>query len=144
MIAIDANLLIYAYDSGSAHHERARKWLESVLSGQQTVRIPLQSALAFLRITTNSRIFAAPFSAERAVLIVDSWLKQPQVDWLAAGPRHWPILRKLIPDSQAIGPLVTDGHLAALAIEHGAVLCTSDRDFARFEGLTLLNPLDEN
>ena len=141
MIAIDANLLIYAYNSSSPYHQRAKRWLESILSGENLVRIPLQSILAFLRITTNSRIFEHPFSARQAVEIVDSWLRQPQVELLSFGPRHWSILRQLMPVSQATGPLVMDAHLAALSMEHGATLYTTDRDFTRFEGLSFENPL---
>jgi predicted nucleic acid-binding protein len=80
-------------------------------------------------------------SVEEAVAIVDDWLAQPNVDVLAEGDHHWARLRQTLVEGQAVGPLVSDAHLAALAIEHGAALATTDRDFARFAGLKTLNPL---
>jgi toxin-antitoxin system PIN domain toxin len=141
MILIDANVLIYAYDSSSPFHGPARRWLEEVLSRPEPVRLAWVSILAFLRITTHPRVFEKPLSIDEAVSIVDSWLGQPPVAVLEPGSRYWPILRQLLPAAQARGPLVMDGQLAALAIEHGATLCSTDLDFTRFEGLRLENPL---
>ena len=141
MILIDANLLIYAYNSGSREHEGARPWLEGVLSQPEPVGLTWMTLLAFMRITTTSRLMAQPFSLEEVVSIVDEWLALPQVVVLDAGPRHWEILRGLLLAGQASGALVMDAELAALAIEHGASLCTTDRDFARFAGLKVENPL---
>lgn len=141
MILIDANLLIYAYNSGSREHEGARPWLEGVLSQPEPVGLAWMTLLAFMRITTTSRLMAQPFSLEEVVSIVDEWLALPQVVVLDAGPRHWEILRGLLLAGQASGALVMDAELAALAIEHGANLCTTDRDFARFAGLKVENPL---
>lgn len=141
MILIDANLLIYAYNSGSREHEGARPWLEGVLSQPEPVGLTWMTLLAFMRITTTSRLMAQPFSLEEVVSIVDEWLALPQVVVLDAGPRHWEILRGLLLAGQASGALVMDAELAALAIEHGADLCTTDRDFARFAGLKVENPL---
>lgn len=143
MILIDANLLIYAYDSGSRDHGAARPWLEDVLSRPEPVGLAWISILAFLRITTNPRLLARPFSLDEAISFVDQWLALPQVVLLEPGPRHWEILRGLLPCAQARGPLVMDAELASLAVEHGATLCTTDRDFARFEGLKAKNPLQE-
>ena len=75
-------------------------------------------------------------------MVVNAWLAQSSVDILAPGERHWDILQKILADSQIRGPLATDAHLAALAIEHGATLSTCDRDFTRFKGVRLVNPLD--
>jgi len=141
LILIDANLLIYAYNSGSREHEGARPWLEGVLSQPEPVGLTWMTLLAFMRITTTSRLMAQPFSLEEVVSIVDEWLALPQVVVLDAGPRHWEILRGLLLAGQASGALVMDAELAALAIEHGADLCTTDRDFARFAGLKVENPL---
>lgn len=143
MILIDANLLIYAYESSSLFHPKAKDWLEEMLSRPEPVRLAWSSILAFLRITTHQRIFAQPFSLEEAQEIVDSWLAQPQVEILTPGPRHWSILRELLTNAQARGPLVMDTHLAALAVEYGASLCSTDRDFARFERLRWENPLEK-
>ncbi len=141
MILVDSNLLVYAYDQGSEHHEAAKEWLERVLSGPAPIGLPWVSVLAFLRITTNPKIYVHPFSVAEATAIVDAWFEQPTVRLVEAGPRHWSVLRQLLVAGQAKGPLATDAHLAALAIERGAILCTNDRDFTRFEGLRLEYPL---
>jgi uncharacterized protein len=141
VILIDANLLIYAYHVRSPFHERSRRWIESVFSAREPVRLPWASVLAFLRIATNVRAFEQPLSMVEAQAAVASWFEQPAVDIIEPGERYWPILRRLLLDAQVSGPLVSDAALAALAIEHGATLCTSDRDFSRFQGVKLHNPL---
>ncbi len=98
--------------------------------------------LAFLRITTNPRVYQNPFSLLDAISIVNDWITHPSVEIIQPGKRHWFILSKLLPNAQAKGPLVMDAHLAALAIEHGATLYSTDKDFTRFSGLKLINPLD--
>ena len=141
MILVDANLLLYAYDSTSPSHAGAKAWLEATLSGDEEVRISLTSALAFIRIATNPSVFRQPMSVATAVGIVAEWLDRPGVSLALPAVGHWTRLAKLATDGQARGPLVTDAHLAVLAQEHGAVLCTTDRDFARFAGLRTHNPL---
>ncbi len=142
MIAIDANILLYASDTESTHHQAARRWLENTLSGDEAVGIAWASVLAFLRVGTNPRIRRNAFSLEEAVDIASGWFERPTVTLLNPGERHWEILREMMTKGQARGPLVTDAHLAALAIEHGAALATTDRDFAHFPGLKFFNPLD--
>lgn len=141
MILIDANLLIYAYDTSNPFYPRAKDWLEDVLSRPEPVRLAWVVVIAFLRITTHSKIMPSPFSIREARDVVDQWFGLPQVGILQPGSRHWPILRELLPAAQVKGPLVTDAYLAALAIEHGATLCSTDRDFSRFEGLRWRNPM---
>ena len=141
MILVDANLLLYAYDSSSPRHASAKKWLETTLSSDEEVRIPLASALAFLRIGTHPSVFLRPLAARDAVAIVAEWLQRPRVELADPTNGHWGILGPLAEGGQARGPLMTDAHLAALTMEHGGVLCTTDRDFARFEGLRFMNPL---
>ena len=141
MILCDANLLLYAYDKASPAHARSRAWLETVLSGDEAVGLAWITLLAFLRISTNPRAVARPYSIAEATAIVSSWLEVPCVSVPEPGPRHWQILEKVLRGAQAKGPLVTDAHLAALAIEHGATLASADGDFARFAGLTFVNPL---
>jgi toxin-antitoxin system PIN domain toxin len=143
MILIDANLLLYAYDSSSKHHKEAREWLEKILSEPELVRLAWVTVLAFLRISTHSRIFENPFTISEATSIVGKWIDHPIVEFLSPAERHWTILSKLLEDGQANGPLVMDAHLAALAIEHGAVLYTTDKDFSRFEQLKVVNPLSK-
>ena len=143
MILIDANLLLYASDTASIHHEPARRWLETTLSEAEPVGLAWAALLAFLRVGTNPRLRKDAFTIEEAAAIVVDWLDRPMVTVVNPGERHWEILRDMMTKGQARGPLVTDAHLAALAIEHGAVLATSDRDFARFPGLKFFNPLDK-
>jgi uncharacterized protein len=142
VILVDANLLLYAYNPSFDRHQRARAWLETVLSSHDPVCFAWATILAFLRLATNPRAFEYPLSIKEAIPIVSAWLEQPMVAILEPGERHWAILTGLLSQTQVRGPAVMDAHLAALAIEHGAVLCTSDRDFARFPRLRVLNPLE--
>lgn len=141
MIIVDANLLLYAYDQGSPQHSASRQWLEDVLSGSAPVRFPWLSIWAFVRIATNPRVFVHPLSPAEAHTAVVAWLQQPNAAVIEPGERHLEILDTLMRDGQAAGPLVMDAALAAIAIEHGATLCSTDRDFARFPGLDWQDPL---
>jgi uncharacterized protein len=141
MMLVDANLLLYAYDPAAREHEASRHWLEASLSGTVLVRFSWLTMWAFLRIITNPRVFERPLTMAEAEHHVSSWLAQPVAGILEPGERHWEILRPLARDGQVSGPLVMDAALAAIAIEHGATLCTTDRDFARFPGLTWMNPI---
>jgi len=141
MMLVDANLLLYAYDPAAREHEASRLWLEASLSGTVLVRFSWLTVWAFLRIITNPRVFERPLTMAEAEHHVSSWLAQPVAGILEPGDRHWEILRPLARDGQVSGPLVMDAALAAIAIEHGATLCTTDRDFARFPGLTWVNPI---
>ena len=142
MIAIDANLFLYASDTSAAHHQASRRWLENTLSSEETVGIAWAVVLAFLCVGTNPRIRKNAFTLQEAVDIVADWFERPNVTLLNPGERHWEILREVMTKGQARGPQITDAHLAALAIEHGATLATTDRDFARFPGLKFFNPLE--
>ena len=141
MIVVDANLLIYAYTASSSEHASARRWVEAVFSGKDPVRIPWSTIHAFLRITTQSSLFEKPYTIADAASIVESWMEQPAVAVLEQGDRYWSIFRRLLRDSQIRGSLVMDAHLAALSLEHGGTLFTTDKDFARFENLRVTNPL---
>ena len=141
MIVLDANILLYAYDSASSHHTKARAWIEEVFSGTSPVGLPWQSASAFLRIMTNPRLPGERFALNEAVQVVDRWLEQPNLQILTPGDDHWQLFRQMIVEGQAPGPLISDAHLAALTVEYGGVLHTTDRDFARFPGLRWTNPL---
>lgn len=142
MILLDANILLYAYNRSSPAHDRARRWLEEALSRPRApVGLPWATILAFLRISTNPRAFPDPYSMSEATSLVSDWLACPAVALVCPGERHWEILHELLLVGQARGALVGDAHLAALAAEHGAVLCTTDRDFARWQGVKIWNPL---
>jgi toxin-antitoxin system PIN domain toxin len=140
LILVDANLLLYAYDASSPRHRPALDWIERAFT-HDPVGLAWPTILAFVRIATNARIFAEPYSLAEVSAIVDDWLARDNVTTPVPGPRHWEILQRLLVTGDATGPLAMDADLAALAIEHGAVLCTTDRDFARFPGLRFENPL---
>ena len=140
MILVDANVLIYAYHPRGEPHAACRRWLETTFSGLTPVGLPWLSIWAFLRISTNPRAFEQPLGMREARDIVATWLDLSVVRMLEPGERHWDILSQLLPDAQVTGPLVTDAALAALALEHGASVCTLDRAFFRFQGLTVIDP----
>lgn len=141
MILVDANLLIYAHDAGAAEHTVARPWLEQQFSESSRVGLPWPSLLAFMRLTSNPAVVASPLRPADAWRYVEEWLAHENVWIPAAGPRHAAILADFFSSPQVTGRLVPDAHLAALAIEHGLTLCSTDGDFARFAGLKWLNPL---
>ena len=141
MILVDANLLIYAYHADSPEHAASRRWLKDARGGSEFVRFAWLTLWAFLRISTHPRVFEYPLTLADASAAVSSWLAQPICGIAEPGERHWQILQELSRDGQASGPLLMDASLAAIAIEHGATLCTTDRDFARFPGLEWRNPL---
>ncbi|MCY7345907.1 MAG: type II toxin-antitoxin system VapC family toxin [Pyrinomonadaceae bacterium] len=141
MITPDANLLIYAYNENAEQHERAKQWLEKKLSSPELFGLSWQVVTAFLRISTNVRVFSLPFTLPESMEIVEKWLAQPQVKILLPTEKHWKIFSDLIIEGQTGGALMMDAHLAALAIEHGAILATTDRDFVRFSKLKTMNPL---
>jgi len=140
---VDANVLIYAVNSDSAHHEKSRRWLEAALSGTAPLGFSWVVLIAFLRITTRRGILERPLTLDEAVAYVDSWLRQPPAEVAIPGPNHWAILGALIRASGTAGNLTSDAHLAALAIEGGWTLVSTDNDFRRFSGLTNLNPVSD-
>lgn len=140
MKLLDANILLYAYDSNSPHHTVCRRWFDAALNSEETVALPWQTLLAFVRIATNPRAVRQPLSGPEACEIVNAWLERPNVAVVGAGDRFWGIFQAHVSDAQVSGPLVTDAALAALAFEHGATLCSTDSDFRRFRGLKLLDP----
>lgn len=142
MILPDANLLLYAYHPRAALHEASRVWLEATLSGAEVVRFAWVTLWAFWRISTNAKVFEQPLSIREATATVSSWLERPNAGIVEPGERHWEILRELLEEAQCVGPLVTDAAVAAIAIEHGATLHTTDRDFSRFPRLVWTNPVD--
>lgn len=141
MILVDANLLIYAIDADAPQHARARAWLEEVLSGTTPVGFAWVVLLAFVRITTRAGILKRPLAPEQALAFVDEWLRQPYAAAVAPGEHHWNTLRNLLNATGTAGNLVSDAHLAALALEQGAAVYSTDHDFKRFPGIEHVNPL---
>ena len=138
---VDANILLYAVDETSPFHKPSRNWLEGALNGPSRVGLPWASLTAFLLISTHPRVSAHPLTAEQAWGYVTDWLDAGPAWIPAPTPGHAEVLRGLLVAGDVRGNLVTDAHLAALAIEHGIGVCSADSDFARFPGLTWHNPV---
>lgn len=141
MIVIDANILLYAYDRESPHHRATAKWLEATLRGNDAVGLPWVTIWAFIRISTSVRLWQKPLTVQQAFSTVDDLLALPNVALINPGPRHRAILERLAIDHQSSGSRLTDAVLAALAMENGAALASTDQDFARFKDLWQINPL---
>jgi uncharacterized protein len=141
VILADANLLIYAKVESFPQHDAARAWLEERLNGHARVGLPWPSLLAFVRLVTNPRVFKNPMQTKEAWQQVQEWLGLPKT-WIPTPTvRHPEILGRLLTSINATGNLVPDAHLAALSVEHGLVVCSSDSDFARFPDVRWENPL---
>lgn len=140
MILVDANILLYAEDSLNPRHRQARAWWDERLSGGDPVCLCWTVLSAFIRIGTNPRVFERPLALEQALARVQSWLDQPCVRIIHPTELHWTVFQRLLLDGQAVANLVTDAHLAAMAIEHGCELMSTDADFARFPKLRWTNP----
>ncbi|MBA3328554.1 MAG: type II toxin-antitoxin system VapC family toxin [Solirubrobacterales bacterium] len=137
----DVNLLLYAVDESSPRFEQAHPWVEGMFGGTETVAMAWTVALAFVRLTTKRTIMTDPYSVDEALDVVDGWLARPNVVVAHPTDRHAAVLRELLAPLGTGGNLTTDAHLAALAIEHGAELCSCDADFSRFAGLRWRDPL---
>jgi hypothetical protein len=140
---VDLNLLLYAVNRDAVHHGAARRWLERTLSGAETIGFPWAVLLGFLRIATSGRVFRSPLQPEEAIAIVDGWLARPNVVPVVPGDGHWGTLRGVLAQVGTAGNLTTDAHLAALALDTGAELCSTDADFGRFRGVRWVNPLKD-
>jgi hypothetical protein len=141
LILLDANILLYAWNSADPRHQEAKQWVEGLFLSEEWIGIPWPTAWAFLRVSTNARVFPRPLSAREALEIVGGWMELPNVAFVQPQTRHAEILRSLVISAQATGPLLSDAVLAALAIEQGATLASTDHDFSRFPGLAWTNPL---
>lgn len=144
MILCDANLLLYAYNRAADQHRAAKAWLETHIGGPDLFALAWATVLAFVRICTNSRAVRSPLKTAEACAIVSEWLELPSVVILQPGEAHWTILSDVLVRAKVHGPLVSDAHLAALAIEHGAILHSTDHDFSRFADLQWIDPLQAN
>lgn len=141
MRLLDLNILIYAMDGSSPRHESAKGWLDETLSGSRTVAFSWQVLIGFVRLSTRAAVFERALTVNDAFDVVDGWLAQPCVTVVHPTDRHAHVLRGLLIPVGAAGNLTSDAHLAALAVEHGAELCSTDADFGRFSGVRWIDPL---
>ena len=141
MIVPDTNMLIYAFNVRADKHEPARHWWEGVINGTERVGIPWVVSTAFVRLLTSRRMLARPVATAQAIDWVSGWFEFPHIVPVNPGPQHMAHLGRLLEAVGVGGNLVTDAHLAAIAIEYQAELHSNDSDFARFPGLRWRNPL---
>lgn len=140
MYLVDANVLLHTVNKSAREHRVARRWLHEAFDGTQPVGFAWTVLLAFLRLGTHPSVFPRPLGIEQATGITQSWLDEPAAVLVEPSRRHLSVLRGLLADAGTAGNLVSDAHLATLALEHGAVLVSFDRDFERFSGLRRLRP----
>lgn len=140
MRVVDANVLLYAVNADTRHHDSSRRWIEDALSGADTVGFTWLAVTAFVRISTKAGLFARPLTASEAVAQVRTWLDAPGARIVEPAAQHITILDNLLEEVGAGGNLVSDAHLAAIAIEHRAEVVSFDADFGRFPGLRWVQP----
>ena len=140
MLLVDANVLLHAVNTSSRDHEAARDWLRQALEGGEAVAFAWTVLLAFLRLSTHRAVFASPLRVDEAGDLVEGWLAAPPACSIEPTGRHLSLLRGLLGRAGTAGNLVGDAHLAALALEHNATVVSFDRDFARFDGVSLRRP----
>jgi uncharacterized protein len=141
VILVDVNILVYAHINAAQQHAAAREWLDRQINGFSRVGLPWASLLGFLRLTTNPRVLERPLQMASAWEQVAAWLACETVWIPSPTERHADVLAELLAQPGVHGNLVSDAHLATLAIEHGLTLCSADGDFARFSNLKWINPL---
>jgi toxin-antitoxin system PIN domain toxin len=141
MIIPDVNLLIYAYDATSQHHAKSREWLVARLAEGEPIGLAMATIVAFYRLTTDNRVFRTPLTLEEAAAAIDALLEHDHAIVLHAGERHLGIFTQLVLATRVTRDLIPDAHLAALALEHGGVVYTNDRDFDRFTTVQVRYPL---
>jgi toxin-antitoxin system PIN domain toxin len=140
VILCDVNVLVYAYRTEAPEHESYGRWLREAVASEQAYGVSELVLSRFLRVVTHPRGMTTPARMESALAFAETLRSQPNAVPLAPGPRHWGIFERLCRDGGVRGNLAPDAYLAALAIEHGAELITTDRDFARFDGLRWRTP----
>ena len=140
MILVDANVLLYAVNESAPRHAAAKRWMEDVLNGNEPIAFAWAALLAFLRIATQPALSPQPLEVKQALDIIEEWLAVEVTTVVHPTNRHAAILRGLLEPSGSAGNLAGDAHLAALSVEHGARICSFDRDFQRFPGITVLVP----
>ena len=141
MIVPDINLLVYAYNDGAPHHGTASRWWEGLVNGAERVGVPWIVSTGFVRLMTHPRAVAAPISPVDAIAHVRDWFRYAHVSPINPGAEHLTHVQRNLEAAGVAGNLVTDAHIAALAMEYQAEVHSNDSDFTRFPGLRWRNPL---
>ena len=142
MKVVDLNVLLYVVNENAPQHRLLLNWWEHAINGDESIGLPWIVLLGFLRIATNPKIFPRPLDPATALGKIHTWLSLGNTSVVREKNEHWDILRTMLGETGTAGNLTTDAHLATLAVSHGAILASCDRDFARFRGLRWENPLD--
>ena len=141
MKIIDINILIYAINRDAPSHQSIKEWFENAVKEDEIIGLPWIVILGFIRIVTNNRVMPSPLSSDSAIKLINEWLSLPGVRIVSPGRNHWEILKELFSGLGTAANLTTDAHIAAMAIENGAKLISTDNDFSRFSKLRWVNPL---
>jgi hypothetical protein len=141
MKLVDVNVLLYAANQADPRHEKMSAWLEAALNGEESIGVCWHVLIGFLRISTDPRAMARPLPMTAAVVLVNDWLSHPNVQLLTESDDHWQLLRELLQTAGAFGKIVSDVHLAAIAIGNQCTLASCDGDFSRFRRLRWENPI---
>lgn len=142
MKIVDLNVMLYVVNENALQHKLLLGWWERAVNGDESIGLPWVVLLGFLRIATNPKIFPHPLDSAAALSKIDTWLSLANTVVVREKDEHWDILRTMLDETGTAGNLTTDAHLATLAVSHGAVLASCDRDFARFRGLRWENPIE--
>lgn len=140
MILVDANVLLYAVNEADPRHEEAHRWLDTSLAGREAVGFAWTVLLAFVRLSTKVALFPHPLPVRDALDRIAEWTAQPPSVIVEPTPRHLELMAGLLATIGTGGNLVSDAHLAALALEHDAVVVSYDTDFDRFRGVRRREP----
>jgi hypothetical protein len=140
VLLLDANIVLAAHRADHPQHAPIRAWFEDMLRGQERFGVPDSVWTTFLRVATNRRIFEVPTPRADAFTFIESICAQPLFLALTSGPRHLALLRELCDEGDAMGDLVPDAVIAALAAEHSCTIVSLDRDFARFDSVAHVRP----
>ena len=141
MIIPDLNLLLYAHNPGDRRHAVARRWWQELLDGEETIGMPLAVSVGFVRLATNPSVLSPPMTSVQAIAIIKMWLQHPKVVHIDSGVNHFDHLEQCLAAAGRAGSLVTDAHLAALAMDHDAEIHSADQDFGVFPDIRWRNPL---
>lgn len=142
MIIPDINLVLYAHLTTDIRHSAARRWWHGLINGTETVGIPLALSIGFIRLATTPAVVSQPMPGHQAIALVQEWFRQPHLVQLEAGPNHFTHMARCLDAVGRAGKLVTDAHLAALALDHDAEIHSADQDFRLFPNIRWHNPLE--
>jgi uncharacterized protein len=141
MILLDVNILLYAHSESSPRHRQAREWIEKVMAEREEIGLPWSTIHGFLRVVTNPAAYTRPRDLASACQVIDDYLVHSNVSTIEPAPDYWKLFRRVLTESQAGHRLLPDAHLASLALQHNAAICTNDKDFTRFRGVRVINPV---